>query len=84
MHHSTNADTRVMLGLASYDEDQPQEKDEPPTWHAIHEFDENFDMNVFGKTIDTEWTKKIFSGSIKQEYNMYKHVKNYGDGEFFH
>ncbi|KAG4426005.1 hypothetical protein IFR04_000949 [Cadophora malorum] len=84
MHHSTNADTRVMLGLASRDEAPSQEKDEPPTWHAIHEFDENFDMKVFGTTIDTEWTKKIFSGSTKQEYNVYRHVKSYGDGEFFH
>ncbi|KAK0109530.1 hypothetical protein ONS95_002218 [Cadophora gregata] len=83
MHHSTNEDTRVMFGLTSKDDLVIQERDEPPTWHAIHEFDENFDMNALRETIDTEWTKKIFSDTTKQEYNVYRHEKSYGDGEFF-
>lgn len=84
MHHSTNADTRVMLRLATKDDIPAQEDDEPPTWHAIHEFDEAFNKDSLGKTIETEWTKKIFSGTMKLEYNVYKHVKSYGDGKFFH
>ncbi|KAG4440090.1 hypothetical protein IFR05_004433 [Cadophora sp. M221] len=66
MHHSTNADTRVMLGLAAKDELPAQEEDEPPTWHAIHEFDEGFNKDSLGETIDTEWTKKIFKGILGQ------------------
>ncbi len=83
MHHSTNDDTKAMLGLASTSPDADQGREEPPTWHAIHEFDDSFDMKAFVGTIDTEWAKRIFADSTKQEYQMYRHVKSYGDRGFF-
>ncbi|KAH9203624.1 hypothetical protein DL95DRAFT_377594 [Leptodontidium sp. 2 PMI_412] len=64
MHHSTNADTRVMLRLATKDDIPAQEDDEPPTWHAIHEFDEAFNKDSLGKTIDEENLQRYHEAGI--------------------
>ena len=77
----SNAQSRALKGLPTTDEKAP----EPPTWLAIHEFD-TLDLPVkeMQATAETEWSKKILGTAKAIEAPVYRHVKSFGEGNFFH
>lgn len=78
-YHRTTTETRAFKGLPP--RDGVVEEQEPPTWHAIHEFDEKLDMKLFMESIETEWSKKIFESSKRSDHAVYTVEKGYGEGK---
>ncbi len=82
LNHHPSAHMRALKGLPPRDGAVAEQ--EPPTWHAIHEFDDNFDIKVLIESVETEWSKKVFEVSIRSEYATYRIEKRYGNEEFFY
>ena len=77
----SNAQSRALKGLPTTDEKAP----EPPTWLAIHEFDTlDLPMKDMQATAETEWSKRILGTAKVIEAPVYRHVKSFGKGTFFH
>jgi len=87
LSHRTNAEQRALKGLPTRPQDVGTAENEPPMFHAIHEFEwepEKLDNEKAMETISTEWAKRIFANATKSEYNVFKLEKTFGDGKFFH
>ncbi|ROT38962.1 hypothetical protein SODALDRAFT_294125 [Sodiomyces alkalinus F11] len=77
----SNAQSRVLKGLATSSEPPPQ----PPTWLAIHEFDtEDVSVENLMDIADSPWTRKVLSGCKAIEAPIFKIVKAFGEADFFH
>ncbi|KAH8675716.1 hypothetical protein BX600DRAFT_507931 [Xylariales sp. PMI_506] len=76
----TNAQSRVLKGLATESEAGP----EPPTWLAIHEFEvEDVDLAALGPLTASPWTTKIHAERKLGIFRHYKLVNSFAGGEFF-
>ena len=77
MYARTNSQSRALKGLPTTDAPAP----EPPTWLAMHEFDE-----VVGLPAELETTpnaQKMLEGAKKVEKVVYRLVKALGT-QWFH
>ena len=73
----TNAQSRALKGLPTTDAPAP----EPPTWLAMHEFDEVVRMP--SELEDTPSAKKVLGGAKQVERIVYRLAKGLGSKWFF-
>lgn len=73
----TNAQSRALKGLPTTDAPAP----EPPTWLAIHEFNEVVSMP--SAIEETPGAKKVLENAKQIERVVYRLAKALGSEEFF-
>ncbi|KAL2760375.1 hypothetical protein ACRALDRAFT_1078881 [Sodiomyces alcalophilus JCM 7366] len=77
----SNAQSRVLKGLATTSEPPPK----PPTYLALHEFStEDVSVEQLKEIGDSPWSRKILSTCKAIETPVFKIVRTFGEGDFFH
>lgn len=77
----SNAQSRVLKGLATSSEPPPQ----PPTYLALHEFStEDVNIEKLMEVSDSPWSRKITSTCKAFASPVFRLVKTFGEGDFFH
>ena len=84
MFARTNAQSRVLKGLAPPSDEPPPTQ---PTWLTMHEFEceaKGLDFEEIKRVADTPWHDKVLGSAAENESRVYGLAKEFGEKDWFH